>query len=487
MSQTSSDNESLNSNIRTTVQKKNFDSTITDMYVDMIANTDKLVDTEKRWMFNHNNTSEKKDDNLDYTNKLKTDYNHKPQTDYNHKPQTVTPLNKEKEPDSYTRTEQQNIFQGGIIEKIENKTSEELMLEKLDMLRKLGELSQCGVKLSQRYSMSSDLNTMKYEYELHKKIRSKRNAVNWMSSALLNCIMGIEFLSEKYNPFDFKLKGWHEQMNADQTNYYDVFGELYEKYSTPGGKGMPPELKLLLMITGSAIKLNLSNKLSGMVGMKFDEDADPELVEQLRQQAVAEKLRKETEKKNKVFNEKAQEEHNMASQKAADIQMLREKEREHLRQQKKELEKQARMAELKKKMDEEEQKEREKHNKKDKSDSNSDIKANNQPIMKSPSINDNMKKIFGGSSVFGTALENIKNNYSTSSESSSLTSSKTSSKIQVSPNLDSILKSDARPPKPSDGNSNITATRLIDKDAISSIYNSKKKKGTGRGGAIKIK
>ncbi len=485
MSRTSSDNESLDSNIRTTIQNKNFNSTVTDMYVDMIANTDKLIDTDRRWMFNHNNSSEKKDEKKpDLTT-------HRPKTDHKLHTETVkdknNDKNNDKERESYTKTENMNIFQG-VNDKRDDKTSEELMLEKLDMLRQLGELTQCGVKLSQKYSMSSDLTTMKFEYELHKKIRSKRNSINWMSSALLNCIMGIEFLSEKYNPFDFKLKGWHEQMSADSSNYYDVFGELYEKYSTPGGKGMPPELKILLMVTGSAIKLNLSNKLSNMFSTNIDEDADPELVDQLRQQAVAEKLRRETEQKNKMFEEKAQQEHNMASQKAADIHMLREKEREHLRQQKRELERQAKMAELKRKMEEEERKERkERLSKKAQidSDSDSDFNPKTQPMMKPPSLSNNMKKIFEADNVFGTAIENIKKKYSSSSSSSVTdSSSHVSSKIQVSANLDSILKTDAKPQN--DCSSNITATGLIDKDEVSSLYQSKKKKGKGRG-AIKIR
>ena len=66
------------------------------------------------------------------------------------------------------------------------------MLKKLDMLRKLGELAQYGVKLSQNYNMNSDYFAMKYEYELHKNIRAKQNSVNWMSSLMLNCIYGIE-------------------------------------------------------------------------------------------------------------------------------------------------------------------------------------------------------------------------------------------------------------------------------------------------------
>merc|ERR1712139_105066 len=102
-------------------------------------------------------------------------------------------------------------------------SKEEIMLKKLDMLRKLGELAQYGVKLSQNYNINSDYDTMKYEYELHRSIRAKRNGVNWMSSMMMNCVYGLEMLNEKYDPFSVKLKGWSEQMNSEQDSYYDVF------------------------------------------------------------------------------------------------------------------------------------------------------------------------------------------------------------------------------------------------------------------------
>ena len=48
-----------------------------------------------------------------------------------------------------------------------------MMLKKLNMLRKLGELTQYGVKLSQNYNMNSDYQAMEYEYELHKELELK--------------------------------------------------------------------------------------------------------------------------------------------------------------------------------------------------------------------------------------------------------------------------------------------------------------------------
>lgn len=211
-------------------------------------------------------------------------------------------------------------------------TPEAQMLKKLDMLRKLGELAQYGVKLSQNYNMSSDYFTMKYEYELHKSIRSKQNSVNWMSSLMLNCIYGVEILNEKYNPFDLKLKNWSEQINADINNYYDVFGEIYEKYNKPG-KNMSPELKLILMVSGSALKFHLNNTLLSQpgkieLGSNSNYIQDPVLLDKMRQQAVSDRIRQETEKNNDILRQKAEKEHELVHKQVGDMLYLQQKKQE---------------------------------------------------------------------------------------------------------------------------------------------------------------
>jgi hypothetical protein len=226
------------------------------------------------------------------------------------------------------------------------------MLKKLDMLRKLGELAQYGVKLSQNYNMNSDYYTMKYEYELHKNIRSKQNSVNWMSSLMLNCIYGVEILNDKYNPFDLKLQGWSEQINADINNYYDVFGEIYEKYNKPG-KNMSPELKLILMVSGSALKFHLNNtllsspnKIANLPNPQYQNNPnnnqnnnqnnqnnqsnqiDAKILEQMRQQSVLDKIKQDTQKQNEILKEKMVAEHNIANQQVQDMMFLQQKKSE---------------------------------------------------------------------------------------------------------------------------------------------------------------
>lgn len=230
-----------------------------------------------------------------------------------------------------------------------NELSEEgKMLKRLDMLRKLGELAQYKVKLSQNYNMNSDYFTMKYEHQLHTNIRSKQNFVNWTSSLMLNCIYGVEILNDKYNPFELKLTGWSEQINADITNYYDVFGEIYEKYNKPG-KSMSPELKLILMLGGSALKFHLNNvamsgrlggpniqQIGGMSGPMGSQTnipgQDPRVLEQMRQQAMVDRIKEETKKQAEALQKKSEEQHEQANKQMQDMLLLQQKQNEFAQQ-----------------------------------------------------------------------------------------------------------------------------------------------------------
>jgi hypothetical protein len=299
--------------------------TDTNMFVGLIANSDKLRSESKRWNWDGEKNPELDDDHSNYINNNNNNSEHR-HTDNN--------TDKEKERER-TETDNKNSYNNDTAKREdspkkpdgeESLSAEELMLRKLDMLRKLSELAQAGVKLSQNYNMNSDYKMMKYEYELHKGIRAKQNGINWMSSMSLNLIYGVEMLNDKYNPFDLKLKGWSEQMNADVNNYYDIFGELYEKYNQPG-KNMAPELKLLLMVSGSALKFHLTNTMmSNLPTLNTQLDEDPVLAEQLRQKAIAQKIKEQSQKNNEALKTAISKEHEQANQKAQDLNLIRQKE-----------------------------------------------------------------------------------------------------------------------------------------------------------------
>ena len=108
---------------------------------------------------------------------------------------------------------------------------------------------------------------MEYEYALLKSFADKTNGVKIYKNILLNGISLMEFLNDKYDPFDFQLKGWSEHMSVEVDSYEDIFEELYEKYKGTG-KSTPPEIRLILLILASGAAFHFSRtQLSGMPGV----------------------------------------------------------------------------------------------------------------------------------------------------------------------------------------------------------------------------
>lgn len=163
---------------------------------------------------------------------------------------------------------------------------EQLLREKLGYLRKLEALEKKGIQLTKKYSMESPLAEMKGEYETIKADKEKKNSVKFQQKILLAFVSGIEFLNNKFDPFDLKLDGWSEAVNENVDEYDEVFGELHEKYG--GSTKMAPELKLLFMLGGSAAMLHMTNTMfkSSMPGMDDIMRQNPELMAQFQNAAM---------------------------------------------------------------------------------------------------------------------------------------------------------------------------------------------------------
>lgn len=165
-------------------------------------------------------------------------------------------------------------------------TKEEELKEKFKYLRKLEDLERKGVTLSKRYNMDSSLNEMIGEYETIIAEKEKSNAIKFQGKMLMACITGLEFLNNKFDPFDIKLDGWGEQINENIDEYDEIFAELHEKYKSKAK--MSPELKLLFQLGGSGMMIHMSNTLfkSSMPGMDDIMRQNPELMKQFTQAAV---------------------------------------------------------------------------------------------------------------------------------------------------------------------------------------------------------
>ena len=165
-------------------------------------------------------------------------------------------------------------------------THEEALREKLKILRKLEDLEKKGVKLSKKYNMESPLAEMQGEYEMIISEKEKSASCKFQGRMLMAAITGLEFLNNRFDPFDVKLDGWAEQLNENLDDYDEIFGELHEKYKSKAK--MAPELKLLFQLGGSAIMVHMTNTMfkSAMPGMDDIMRQNPELMNQFTQAAV---------------------------------------------------------------------------------------------------------------------------------------------------------------------------------------------------------
>ena len=127
---------------------------------------------------------------------------------------------------------------------------------------------------------------MKGEYETHLEEKEKDNSVKFQGKMLMAMITGIEFLNNRFDPFDIKLDGWSEQVNDNIDDYDEIFAELHEKYKSKAT--MAPELKLLFQLGGSAMMIHMTNTMfkSAIPGMDDIMKQNPELMQQFTQAAV---------------------------------------------------------------------------------------------------------------------------------------------------------------------------------------------------------
>ena len=165
-------------------------------------------------------------------------------------------------------------------------TKEEMLREKFKFLRKLEALEKKGVELSKKYNMDSSLQEMMGEYETIQEEKTKQNSVKFQGNMLMAVINGMEFLNNRFDPFDIKLDGWSEQVNENVTDYDDIFGELYEKYKSKAS--MSPEIKLMFQLGGSAMMVHMTNTMfkSAMPGMDDILRQNPDLMRSFQNAAV---------------------------------------------------------------------------------------------------------------------------------------------------------------------------------------------------------
>lgn len=165
---------------------------------------------------------------------------------------------------------------------------DEILNLKRELLYQFDRLEKKGFKIPKKFSMASSLEEMKHEYERMKRDREVDISVKFQKKMLMTIVSGVEFLNDRFDPFDIKLDGWSESVSEtiNNTDYDDIFEELYDKYK--GKAKMPPELKLLLALGGSAFTFHLTNTMfkSSLPGLDQVMKQNPDLMRQFTSATV---------------------------------------------------------------------------------------------------------------------------------------------------------------------------------------------------------
>jgi hypothetical protein len=136
--------------------------------------------------------------------------------------------------------------------------------EKSTYLYKINMLNQKKNISHIKLDMNCSLEEIKNEFERIRCMLENEKMTKFCKQMLLMGVQGVEMLNTRFDPMGVDLDGWSEAMGYSMENqeYDEVLSELYEKYK---GKGqMSPELKLVMMICGSAAMFAVTKKLTKM-------------------------------------------------------------------------------------------------------------------------------------------------------------------------------------------------------------------------------
>ena len=182
--------------------------------------------------------------------------------------------------------ESRNSDMGGDYRPIHKLSPQEIKNEKIDLLYKFKKLEHQGIRTTMNYNMNSHLDDMRNEYIKLKKQREIDNSIKFQRKVMMAAITGLEFLNNKFDPLSIHLDGWSESVSENIYDYDEVFEELYEKYG--GTTEVAPEIKLLMLLGGSAFMFHLTNTMfkTSMPGMGDIMKDNPELMKQFASAAM---------------------------------------------------------------------------------------------------------------------------------------------------------------------------------------------------------
>jgi len=159
--------------------------------------------------------------------------------------------------------------------------------EKIEYLNKLQRLETKGFPISKRFTMDNSLEEIKQEFTRLVDARNLEGSLRFQRQMLMGAITGLEWMNNKFDPFDIKLEGWSESVHTNVEDFDEIFEELYDKYKERGK--MPPEMRLMMAVAGSGFMCHVSNSFFRQKMPTMDDvlKNNPQLAKQMAQAAAA--------------------------------------------------------------------------------------------------------------------------------------------------------------------------------------------------------
>ena len=158
--------------------------------------------------------------------------------------------------------------------------------EKIEYINKLQRLESKGFPVTKHYTLDNSLDEIKQEYTRLVDARNLEGSLRFQRQMLMGVVTGLEYMNNRFDPFDIKLDGWSESVHENVEDFDEIFEELYDKYKDKGK--MAPEMRLMVALAGSGFMCHVSNTFFRQKMPTMDEvlRKNPELARQMASAAA---------------------------------------------------------------------------------------------------------------------------------------------------------------------------------------------------------
>lgn len=162
-----------------------------------------------------------------------------------------------------------------------SRNPEEEKKEKIEFINKLQRLESKGFPVTRHYTLDNSLDEIKQEYLRLVDARQMEASLRFQRQMLMGVITGMEWMNNKFDPFDLKLEGWSESVHENVEDFDEIFEELYDKYKDRGK--VAPEVRLMMALAGSGFMCHVSNSFFRQKMPSMDDvmRKNPELARQM--------------------------------------------------------------------------------------------------------------------------------------------------------------------------------------------------------------